>query len=192
MSIVCIGDSLTFGYGVKESDNWVNILSLKTKKKFINKGIPGNTTFEMKDRFIQDVINENPSKVLIMGGKNDIFLKKDINTILKNIESMIKLCNINNIEPLLLTPLIVNENISVKQWFKDRDYKEVNVSLTKFRKLLVEFANIRNINCIDLSHLLLKKKNVERYFLDDGIHISRDIHKEMAEFIFSSKPNLLC
>lgn len=33
MSIVCIGDSLTFGYGVKESDNWGSILSTKIKEK---------------------------------------------------------------------------------------------------------------------------------------------------------------
>ena len=74
MSIVCIGDSLTFGYRVKETEGWVSVLSTKIKERIINKGIPGNTTYEMKERFIKDVIEVKPSKVIIMEGTNDFFL----------------------------------------------------------------------------------------------------------------------
>jgi len=44
LSIVCIGDSLTFGYGVNKSENWVSLVATRVKEKIINKGIPGDTT----------------------------------------------------------------------------------------------------------------------------------------------------
>ena len=53
MSIICIGDSLTFGYGVNESENWVSVVSKRIKERIINKGIPGDTTCQMKERFIK-------------------------------------------------------------------------------------------------------------------------------------------
>lgn len=39
MSIVCIGDSLTFGYRVKETEGWVSVLSTKIKDHFLDDGI---------------------------------------------------------------------------------------------------------------------------------------------------------
>ena len=183
MSIVCIGDSLTFGYGVNKSESWVSIISKIIEEKVINKGIPGETTSEMKERFIKDVVNYKPSKVLIMGGTNDIFLKNGINTALSNIESMVEICETNNIVPTILTPLPVKENISIKLMFEDMDYKKVNEQLAELRNLLIQYTNEKNIKSIDLGNILLKTINIEKYFLADGIHVSKEIHKEMAEII---------
>jgi len=184
LSIVCIGDSLTFGYGVNKSENWVSIVSKRIKEKMINKGIPGDTTSEMKKRFIKDVVNYKPSNVLIMGGTNDIFLKMSIDIVLYNIKNMVEICEINSIVPTILTPLPVKENISIKLMFEDMDYKKVNEKLTELRNLLIKYANEKNITYIDLGNILPKTINIEKCFLADGIHVSREIHKEMAEIIY--------
>ncbi|MBC2412095.1 lysophospholipase L1-like esterase [Clostridium saccharobutylicum] len=160
MSIVCIGDSLTFGYGVKESDNWGSILSTKIKENLINKGIPGNTTTEMKERFIEDVVNHKPCKVLIMGGTNDVFLNFRIDDILNNINTMVQMCEINNIIPIILTPLPVKDNIQVKTWFEDMDYKKVNKSLAELSSFLINYGEEKNIKCIDLGALLLEEGKI--------------------------------
>lgn len=186
MSIVCIGDSLTFGYGVNESEDWVSIVSTRIKEKIINKGIPGDTTCEMKVRFIKDVVYYKPSKVLIMGGTNDIFLKIGTDAILKNIKDMVEICEVNNMVPIILTPLPVNENISIKLMFEDMDYKKVNKSLLELRKLLIKYGNEKNITSIDLGNLILKNGNIQEYFLEDGIHVTKEIHVEMAEIIYKS------
>jgi len=183
VSIVCIGDSLTFGYGVNKSQSWVSIVSKRIGEKMINKGIPGETTCEMKERFVKDVVNYEPSKVLIMGGTNDIFLKNGINTALSNIKSMVETCEINNIVPTILTPLPVKENITIKLMFEDMDYKKVNEQLTELRNLLIQYANEKNITSIDLGNILHRTINIEDYYLADGIHVSKEIHKEMAEII---------
>ena len=184
MSIVCIGDSLTFGYGVNESENWVSIISTKTKDKIINSGIPGDTTCEMKERFIEDVVNYKPSKALIMGGTNYIFLEIGIDSIFKNIKDMVELCEINNIDPTILTPLLVKEDISIKLMFEDMDYKKVNERLLELRHMLKQYGKEKNITTIDLENLLSKKGNIEGYFLEDGIHVSKETHKVMAEIIY--------
>ena len=184
MSIVCIGDSLTFGYGVNKSENWVSLIAKRIEGKIINKGIPGDTTCEMKERFKKDVVNYNPAKVLIMGGTNDIFSEVDIDTIFKNIKSMVEMSETNNIVPIILIPLPVKKDILIKLMFEDMDYKKVDEQLVELRNLLINYGNEKNITSIDLGNILSKTINIEEYFLADGIHVSKEIHKEMAEIIY--------
>lgn len=187
MSIVCIGDSLTFGYGVKETEGWVSVLSRKIEERIINKGIPGNTTCEMKERFIKDVIEVKPSKVIIMGGTNDLLLNRSIAEVLDNINMMAQMCKNNKIVPIVLTPLPVNEDIVEKTWFEDMDYKDVNKNLSKLRKSLVEYGKEKDIEVIDLGTILLKEGKIKNNFLDDGIHVAKEIHSEIAEIILNLK-----
>ncbi|MDD3225699.1 MAG: GDSL-type esterase/lipase family protein [Clostridium sp.] len=183
MSIVCIGDSLTFGYGVKQEEGWVSVLAGMVKEKVINKGIPGNTTYEMKERFIKDVAQIKPSKVIIMGGTNDVFLKNSVKDVLHNIDKMIQMCEENKIIPIILTPLSVNGDISEKTWFIDMDYKEVNQNLSELRKSLVQYGAEKDIKVIDLGTILLKEGKMKDHFLNDGIHINKEVHSEIAEIV---------
>lgn len=188
MSIVCIGDSLTFGYGVEKEEGWVSILSTKVKEKIINKGVPGNTMYEMKERFVKDVIKPAPNKVLIMGGTNDIFLNGSLNDILNNIDAMVKLSIKNEIIPIIITPIPVNGDIKYKTWFENMDYKKVNEKLSNLRKSIVQYGKKENIKVIDLGTILLEKSKMKYHFLNDGIHVSKEMHREIAEIIF----NLIC
>ncbi|MBW9144254.1 peptidase [Clostridium sp. CM027] len=184
MSIVCIGDSLTFGYGVNKSENWVSLIAKRIKEKIINKGIPGDTTYEMKERFRKDVVNYNPSRVLIMGGTNDIFSEVGIDTIFKNIKSMVEMSETNNIVPIILIPLPVKKDILIKLMFEDMDYTKVNKQLVELRNLLIKYGNEKSIISIGLANIIPKTINMEEYFLADGIHVSKEIHKEIAEIIY--------
>ncbi|OBR90386.1 multifunctional acyl-CoA thioesterase I and protease I and lysophospholipase L1 [Clostridium ragsdalei P11] len=186
VSIVCIGDSITFGFRVRKTESWVSVLSKKIKENIINKGIPGNTTGEMKERFQKDVVEFKPSKVLIMGGTNDVFLKTNINDILKNIDIMVQMCEKNKFVPIVLTPLPVKDDIVEKTWFKDRDYGEVDQGLCKLRELLVEYGKKKNIGVIDVGTILAADSKMKEYFLDDGIHVSKEIHNEIAKIIVNS------
>ena len=55
MKIICIGDSLTEGYGVGRPENWVTLLNERSENDIINKGISGDTTGGMLARFQKDV-----------------------------------------------------------------------------------------------------------------------------------------
>src|SRR5665647_575487 len=88
MKIVCIGDSLTQGFGVSNRENWVALMNKSSKVEFINKGINGDTTSGMLSRFNKDVIEEKPKIVIIMGGLNDIIVENSPGGIQSNIMSM--------------------------------------------------------------------------------------------------------
>ena len=43
MKIVCLGDSLTYGYGVPRKDGWVSLAAQATGHTLVNKGVSGDT-----------------------------------------------------------------------------------------------------------------------------------------------------
>src|SRR5687768_12494229 len=70
-------------------------------KKYINKGISGQTTAEMVARFHADVIALHPKKVVILAGTNDIAQNQGpvpIATIFENIRTMAESARANGIE----------------------------------------------------------------------------------------------
>jgi lysophospholipase L1-like esterase len=72
MRIVCLGDSLTAGYGVGAHACWVALACAESRHAFLNRGICGDCASDMLARFSSDVMHERPDAVLLLGGSNDI------------------------------------------------------------------------------------------------------------------------
>ncbi len=68
MKTVFLGDSITEGYGVSQGACWVDAMPGHN----INHGISGDTTAGMRRRFAAHVLREQPDRVVIMGGINDL------------------------------------------------------------------------------------------------------------------------
>ena len=51
MKLICIGDSLTFGYGVRPSQRWTRLCAQETGWEIVNEGISGDTTGGANDIF---------------------------------------------------------------------------------------------------------------------------------------------
>ena len=75
MKIVCLGCSLTAGYGVSREDSWVGILSRTTCDTWINAGICGDTTGGMLARLGESVFSHSPDSALLMGGINEMCIR---------------------------------------------------------------------------------------------------------------------
>lgn len=81
MKLICIGDSLTFGYGVHLSQRWTWLCAQETGWELVNEGINGDTTGGMLARMQGGVLAElregglgaDRPYVLLMGGSNDVF-----------------------------------------------------------------------------------------------------------------------
>ncbi|KUK82705.1 MAG: putative phosphatase, partial [Pelotomaculum thermopropionicum] len=84
--IVCLGDSITYGFPYGPEASWVRICSEKLGLKLVNRGINGNTTRQMLRRFIPDVVNLKPAFVIIMGGSNDAWVGAGLEKVEQNIE----------------------------------------------------------------------------------------------------------
>ncbi|MDD4893913.1 MAG: GDSL-type esterase/lipase family protein [Candidatus Omnitrophica bacterium] len=74
-SIVCFGDSITFGYGAEPGGDYPSALAKMTSIPVINAGIDGDTSTEALERVKSDVLDRNPIMVIVEFGGND-FLRK--------------------------------------------------------------------------------------------------------------------
>ena len=89
-TIICFGDSLTFGTGAEAGMDYPSQLSQMIAKPVINAGVPGDTTARALKRLQRDVLARSPDLVLITLGGND--LKNGIakDTAFNNLEHIVE------------------------------------------------------------------------------------------------------
>ena len=71
-TIVCFGDSLTYGTGAGKGLDYPSQLSELIGRPVINAGVPGDTTARALQRLERDVLIKAPDLVLITLGGNDL------------------------------------------------------------------------------------------------------------------------
>ena len=71
-TIICFGDSLTYGTGAGQGMDYPSQLSKIIAKPVLNAGVPGDTTTEALQRLERDVLSRSPDIVLITLGGNDL------------------------------------------------------------------------------------------------------------------------
>ena len=71
-TIICFGDSLTYGTGAVPGMDYPSQLSKMISKPVINAGVPGDTTASALTRLQRDVLSRFPDVVLITLGGNDL------------------------------------------------------------------------------------------------------------------------
>lgn len=99
--VVFLGDSITDGWGHTAATFFPG-------KPYINRGISGQTTPQMLDRFQQDVLHLHPSVVVILAGINDIAGNtgpESIDAIEDNFRSMVTLATSNHVRVVLSSVL---------------------------------------------------------------------------------------
>lgn len=93
--VVFIGDSITW--------QWTRTgfhPEYFTAHGYVNKGISGNTTSQMLERFQEDVVKQNPRCVVIEGGTNDLAKATD-DAILARLKQMAQLARAAGISVVL-------------------------------------------------------------------------------------------
>jgi acyl-CoA thioesterase I len=88
-SIVCFGDSLTFGYGALPGQDYPTAMGKMCNLEVVNAGIDGDTTTEALKRLKSDVFAKEPFLVIIEFCGNDFLRKVPKETTLNNIGAMV-------------------------------------------------------------------------------------------------------
>lgn len=167
--IVCIGDSLTFGYSIPQKESWTYLLKEDLKLNLINKGINGDTSIGLLSRFFKDVLTNKPQICIIMCGTNDILSNRSVNSIIDNINIMIKDCLFNNIIPIILSPPKTFKSLAQKLWNNSINYIKINNNLNLLNKELEKLCILNNIYFLDIYNLIKE----ESIYFNDGIHLSK-------------------
>lgn len=88
-AVVAFGDSLVFGQGASEGNDFVSVLSRAIGRPIVNLGVPGDTTEDGLAR--ADVaLGENPGIVLILLGGNDYLRRVDEEITRANLGALIE------------------------------------------------------------------------------------------------------
>ena len=136
--IIFIGNSITEMWTKKS-------FFFKSNTSFINKGISGQTTSEILNRFQNDVINKKPNTVIILAGINDIAENNGpikIEKIAENIFKMVELAKKEKINTIICSVLPANKilwNKSIKPTFK----------IIKLNMMLKQYCKNNKIEYVD-------------------------------------------
>ena len=178
--LLILGDSISAGYGLKESENWVQLLENSLRKsgqelQIINSSISGDTTIGGLSRIESDLEEHKPNYVLIELGGNDALRGYPINKIKSNLLKIID------------TSLQAKANPIIMQIRIPPNYGKNYVAA--FESIYSEIAKEKNIPILTF---LLEKVALNKSFMQlDGIHpnqkaqqiIASQVEKELLSIL---------
>lgn len=167
-AIIFLGDSLT------NQCDWSEILS---NSQVINRGISGDTTQGMLRRL--DVSKQNPSKVFMMIGINDIATKVSKDKIIENYAHIIDKIQRESPNTVIYVQslLPVNEDIYVYH------NKISNIDIITVNNEIHRISREHNIKFIDLYPLFLQGNQMNAKYTTDGIHLNGNGYKVWTDAI---------
>lgn len=187
MKIVCLGDSLTYGYGVPRRDCWVSLAAEATSHTLVNRGVNGDTTGGMLARFGRDVLGEQPDRVLLMGGANDIIFGGSDAPARLNLTAMANQAVASRIRPMIGLPTPVYAEEIPEPWLSVTDYQSLLPIFSAYRDWLVRFAGIFGFKTVDFAVPGLLPPEGHTHYLD-GLHPDKEGHRLMAEAVIAALP----
>lgn len=158
--LLIFGDSISAGYGIKESENWVTLLETNINKTsevnyiLINSSISGDTTSGGVSRIEKALNSHSPDYVLIELGGNDALRGYPIANIQKNLEKIVSKVLDKKSRPILM-------QIKIPPNYGKR-------YVDAFEKLYPIISNKYNVPLVDflLENVALNKELMQA----DGIH----------------------
>lgn len=171
--IVFLGDSITWGFPWGPEYSWVQYLEgVLNDAELINKGINGNTTYDMLRRFEQSVLAYHPTHVVISGCINDVLCAESFDRITWNYREMTAIAEAKGIKVILGTPTAVDDSY-------------LEVLLVRIREWMEQYAGENNIPLIPFHQAFFDEDGriKTELLLADGGHPGKDGHRLMFELI---------
>lgn len=171
--IIFLGDSLTEGYGVDKEQAYPHLIQLKLDKlspdlyKVINGGVSGSTTASGLSR-MRWFMKTKPYLVVLALGANDGLRGVKVAESKKNLETVIKMAQENNIK-IILCEMHLPTNYG-------KEYRK------SFNQMYKELTKKYKIGFIPF--MLDGVGGVKELNLGDGIHPNVEGHKKVAENVF--------
>lgn len=176
--VVFLGDSIT--------DSW-RLEEYFSGEDFVNRGISGQITGQMLGRFKQDVVDLQPSAVVILAGTNDIGRGVPQEVIEDNLMMMFDLADKHRIKVVVCTVLPVSD------YAKDRGIRFIQTQRRSPARIkilndwLKVAARNRRYRLVDY-HLVMADEGgfLKRDASDDGLHPNATGYRAMAPHVLSA------
>lgn len=179
MKLICIGDSLTFGYGVNASQRWTNIAERMSGMTVVNQGINGDTTGGMLVR-LNDILKSGDMRdcvIMLTGGGNDIFFSGSDSTARQNTAAMVQHVLAAGAMPIVGITTSVSAEKYIGQWSSVVDFENAEKKVVEYRSWLRKYCMAFNIDYIDFDDA------VSPEMLIDGLHPDVQGHLKIGTLV---------
>jgi len=183
MKLICIGDSLTFGFGVSRGQRWTTRVQELTGAQVLNEGINGDTTGGMLCRLSGLLRSERLSEtvIMIMGGANDIFYSGTSQHARANIAAMAQQTLASGACPLIGIVPPISADFCPEQWSEAVDFAAAEKELAEYCAWLRNFCTAFGIEYADLAVPLTDAAGApKRALFSDGLHPTAEGHELIA------------
>jgi acyl-CoA thioesterase I len=174
--VIMFGDSITQGWSQQAP-------AFFEGRPYVNKGISGNTTGQMLQRFKADVLSQTPAVVVILGGINDLASGTDAKTVAaieSNINMMIDQAKRSRIRVVVASILPVGyepegmQVFAAKRAIVNQTIRQINA---RFKKL----AAAKKVGYLNYySALTTPAGELLRKYNADNVHITADAYAVMG------------
>lgn len=221
--IVCFGDSTTdddfnpqedyisYYRNQKVYSQWLQEAVpgiLGREVKVINSGISGDTTFDAKLRFKNDVLRYNPDLVIIQFGVNDQCIRHDygLSQAIVNLDAycyntmfFVSRCMLAGASVILMTPglLLWNDVFRSRFFKKPYDHSDrygINKNLKLYAEKIRAIAERENLPLVDIFQKQYEYDQQEgcqlEDFLSDGLHPNNMAHEFISKAIIEKIDNI--
>lgn len=181
--LVCLGDSIVYGYGVHPRYAWPRVVSERLGIHVLNRGENGDTSAGMRARFNCDVIWNHPKEVFVMAGANDILMGTPLVRTCENMERMIEKALTSDIRPIVGIPIQVDGEMLKLCWYSYFSIEETMNLFRKYREWLIGFCTQKKIPYVDFQKKYpeyLERAGVSRWY-QDGVHPTKEGYMALAD-----------
>jgi len=174
-------DGQIFFIGNSITDNWKKLdPDFFSNKNYINKGISGQTTPQILDRFKKDVVDLHPKLVIILAGINDIAQNTGPITLQEtseNIFAMAELAKEHQIKVILCSVLPALD-------FPWRRGIHPAGKIVTLNELIKNYANENGIIYLDYyTSMADKQMGLNEQYTHDGVHPNKTGYQIMAALV---------
>lgn len=125
-----------------------------------NKGLDGDSTFGMVDRFQRSVAVEKPDYVVIMGGLNDLFTRIPVDDVYANLIKLTKMTKEIGAVPIVLSTTPVAGS------------PDFNLQIKELNDRVQVYCEESDLFFFDLYSELVEEGVLAVEYSNDGVHIS--------------------
>ena len=188
ITIIAFGDSLTTGFIPTRIAHqpYTRFLQRHLEKfcsqnsltelhiQILNRGVNGNLTSDMLLRFRWDVLNAQPTHVIILGGTHDLGRELPVDEILDNlIEMYTQACEHNIIPICCAVPSILGWDAGIPPRI------QLNAHIQKYcHNTRLRFADLFTQTCDPHT------KRLQGEYTSDGLHFNALGYQKMADIIY--------
>jgi len=101
-TVLVLGDSLSFGMGAKEGEDYPTLLAQTTGWKMINAGVPGNTSAGGLERLPHLLTEHQPQLLIVELGGNDFLHQLPPDQTEANLNAILSLAKAQRIQTILV------------------------------------------------------------------------------------------